>query len=120
MTLSPCLIYFADICDTLNKIFVIILFPAIWIALGSFLSFQEEKDGNEKKTLHTVFCFSLGTFIFFLLAFIFTPSTQTVYKMIAVPAIVNSPVVQKLPDELQLFIDKELMLTSEKGEKPSE
>lgn len=113
MTLSPWLIYFADLADSIVggcaivtgiALLTIIICIFTWFCNdGDYKSDIKNRLIAKKIGMKAVIIF----FISFLLA-VFLPSTQTVYKMLIIPPVVNSNVVQKLPDELQQYIDKVL------------
>jgi hypothetical protein len=107
MTISPWLIYFADLADTLDILFAVITACSIIIILIIACNLDEvSKDDKKSGIMAIKILFSV--FIFFGLFFIFLPSSKTIYKMMIIPSAVNSNVVQKLPDELQQYIDKVL------------
>lgn len=115
MMLSPGLIYFADLADSITNLFVflaviflvwLLFYLAIYAADDSHVNNCEDKKCVKCKKMRLEFkrLFSCSI-LFFILTF-FIPSTKTVYKMIIIPTVVNSNVIQKLPDELQQYIDK--------------
>lgn len=114
MTLSPWLIYLAGIADNFEPALsllcvfsmaaAIIIFVIYLIVSTDDYSKDEELAAKLKPCSIRLFIFSIFTLIVALLM----PSSDTVYKMMIIPAVVNSNVVQKLPDELQQYIDKVL------------
>lgn len=123
MTLSPWLIYFAGIANGVKTLlcittfFMFVISFIIWLMY--FLSLDE--DIGSEKTCKSLKPFRLAIpLIALLIGFVevFVPSSKTIYEIMIIPPVVNSTVVQKLPDELQQFIDKELKIgESKKDEK---
>jgi hypothetical protein len=96
MTITPLLIYGIS---TLNVIGICLSGIGLCILLSSFISQLKDEDD------HCNLLF-IGTIL--ILISIFIPSKKTMYEMLIVPTVVNSPTVQKLPDELQAYINKTL------------
>jgi hypothetical protein len=111
MTLSPWLIYFADLASPIDTLFIVC---TVLISLVTVLCFSVAMDNPKEHHIWLPFKLSFSAFCLFGLLALFTPSTNTVYKMMIVPPVVNSDIVQKLPDELQKYIDKVLSTKDDK------
>lgn len=115
MTLSPWLIYFADLMNSLNAFFLIIgilSFVVIFIGVCFFIKICDTPTETKEawQYINKYLWVVSSIFIFSLLSITFLPSTVTFYKMLIIPTAINSQIVQKLPAELQQFIDKELQV----------
>lgn len=119
MIISPWLIYFADLMDSIGTSIgiLLIVIGSIVITITLCNGLKSADDDCHKIKWGTVKRLMTAFFII-LLAGTFIPSSKTFYKMLIIPTVVNSSVVQKLPNELQKFIDKELKVSEiKKGNK---
>lgn len=107
MTISPWLIYFADLADTITVLFAVISIISIFVCLLLACNLDEIGKESKKSGIRAIKIL-LSVCIVFCIFFVFTPSSKTIYKMMIIPTAVNSTVVQKLPDELQQYMDKVL------------
>ena len=113
MIVTPSLIYWANIADSVScSLIILLLLEALWVIVLSVVNLNRWSELKETKWKFL----KLNSIIFtiILLVITFIPSTKTIYQMYIIPTIVNSPIAQKLPDELQQFIDKELSITGDK------
>lgn len=110
MTISPWLIYFADKADAVVFTFVTIalIFMVIQIILISNVKKEDLDEAKKNNQRVKVSLKPFYIFIGFLILAALMPSTSTCYKMFIIPKIVNSKLVQKLPDYLTAYIEKEL------------
>lgn len=103
--ITPLMIYLANLCDDINLMLEIVLVFLLALLICGILSHKYE-DTEEKE--ESILCMKaiciLSSII--VLIIILVPSTNTVYQMMIVPTITNSQIVQKLPDEIQKYIDK--------------
>jgi hypothetical protein len=113
MTISPWLIYFADLADTIGNLFIV-LTVITGIASAFFIICKLDREDDVLVRIAKWRRLTIPLFFIFLILSIFSPSTNTLYKMMIIPSVVNSNVVQKLPDELQQYIDKALKFKEEK------
>lgn len=116
MIISPWLIYFASIADNIHSAFATIgFFSAIGFAILTFIYFILAQDEEALIEVLSPYRWGLGIFAFLcIMIAVLTPSSNSVYKIIIIPAVINSQVVQKLPDELQQFIEQELKIKEKK------
>ena len=114
MTISPWLIYFANEADSVSDFlrgWGLIFLLMSGVSLVAIFSTASEKDDLSKKIFKfatkILFILIPGGFLF-CLASSLIPSTKTCYEMFIIPKVVNSQLVQKLPDYLTAYIEKEL------------
>jgi|SRR5579864_1777902 len=102
--IAPLMIYLANLCDDINLILGIILVFLCLLLILVIVIYNSE-NVEEKKVSSCMKSISIWASIIALILVLF-PSTKTVYQMMIIPTITNSQVVQKLPDEIQKYIDK--------------
>lgn len=117
MTISPWIIYFASMADTLNNFFIFLIGMAIVAALICLIMLiavasDAALTSAEKKLQHKYFKKKLILSLLLTLIFSFlngiTPSTKTCYEMFIIPKIVNSKLIQNMPVYIQQYIEKEI------------
>ncbi len=94
--------------DGICALLWILLVPMLIIGAVGLNCVAECCDEEQSKKGNIFLKRLLAIIIFDCLLLVAVPNTATVYKMLIIPTVVNSPIAQKLPDELQQFIDKEL------------
>ena len=90
MTLSPWMIYAADVCTSLCIVASIGFFFSVWSLFIAFVTWPELRDRVRVILWAMAACLTIV---------IFVPSGKVLAAMYVLPAIVNSPIVQELPAE---------------------
>ena len=111
MIITPLDIYLIGLADNvvdffsaISAISTIIAFTSVFFFFVTDSYLEENARILMKKILK--WCIPIAL-VFGFLAMV-TPSTDTLTKMYVIPTVINSNVFQKLPDELQKYIDKEI------------
>ena len=97
MTLSPWMIYAADVCTSLCVVASIGLFLSSAALFLTFVMWPQVRDWPEMRVGVRVSAWTLAAC---LTVVIFVPSGKVLAAMYVLPAIVNSAAVQELPGEV--------------------
>lgn len=113
------LIYWADIAGSAGGWFNIIAFFSLLPLLGGIFclmastdwAMSEEDANGLRKFAFRALCFSLPTFLVFLLLSILTPAKETVYAIAASEVgeeVINSPTMGKAARALESWLDRQI------------
>ena len=96
--ISPALIYFIGILDSVSQLFFVIIAISAMIAVAFFMWLATDADMGRMthEMQRRCFILSLSSFVIFSILFTFTPSSKLAAAMFIVPAVANNENVQAI------------------------